>query len=54
MLYGPTVWDPVLIIAQIVAVQCVFYLGLGLFLTALVGEQPAAVQRLSLRFRSFS
>lgn len=38
MLYGPDVWDPVLIIAQILAVQLTFYLGSGIFFAALVGK----------------
>lgn len=37
MLYGPPVWDPLLIIAQIVSIQCLFYLGLGLWQTILFG-----------------
>ncbi len=40
MLYGPAVWDPVLITAQIVAIQCIFYLGVGLLMAMLVGEGP--------------
>ena len=38
----PQVWDPVMIIGQIVSVQCVFYITLGLWQTLLVGEAPAA------------
>ncbi len=32
------VWDPVMIIGQIVSVQCIFYITLGLLETVLVGE----------------
>lgn len=39
MLYGREVWDPVLICAQIVAVQCLYYLGLGLLMSLLVGAR---------------
>jgi protein SYS1 len=38
MLYGATVWDPLLIVAQIISVQCLFYLSLGLWLTVFLGE----------------
>ena len=37
MFYGPAVWDPVLNIAQIVGLQCSFYLTLGVLLLILVG-----------------
>lgn len=37
MFYGSTVWDPVLISAQILTIQCLFYLTLGLALWILVG-----------------
>lgn len=30
MFYGAAIWDPVLIVSQIVANQCLFYLSLGL------------------------
>lgn len=36
------VWDPVLIVAQILAVQCCFYLGLGILQAALLGALLAA------------
>ena len=38
MLYGPAVWDPFLITAQIVAVQCIFYIGAGVLMAMLVCE----------------
>jgi len=38
MFYGSNVWDPVLISAQILTIQCVFYLTFGLALWMLVGE----------------
>lgn len=31
------VWDPLLIIAQIISIQCLFYLGLGLWQTIFFG-----------------
>lgn len=38
MFYGAVKWDPVLIIAQIIAIQCLFYMSLGLLLWLLLGE----------------
>ena len=38
MFYGAQVWDPVLIVAQILVNQCLFYTSLGLLLWLLVGE----------------
>lgn len=32
------VWDPVLIIAQIISIQCLFYLSLGLWQVLFLGE----------------
>ncbi|KAK9796705.1 hypothetical protein WJX73_006494 [Symbiochloris irregularis] len=37
MFYGNSTWDPVLIIAQIISLQCLFYISLGLLLWLLVG-----------------
>lgn len=37
MFYGAAVWDPWLIVAQIVCLQCLYYLTLSLFLALLVG-----------------
>eukprot|EP00879_Flechtneria_rotunda_P011595 GHRR01012111.1.p1 GENE.GHRR01012111.1~~GHRR01012111.1.p1 ORF type:complete len:279 (+),score=77.62 GHRR01012111.1:492-1328(+) len=37
MFYGSNVWDPVLIIAQIVTVQCLFYISLGLIQAITLG-----------------
>lgn len=45
MFYGAVVWDPWLIVAQIVTLQCLYYLTLGVFLTLLVGSR---VSRMSL------
>ncbi|KAK4267466.1 hypothetical protein QN277_024244 [Acacia crassicarpa] len=45
MFYGAAVWDPWLIVAQIVCLQCLYYITLGLFLAILVGTR---VSRLSL------
>ncbi|CAN1836416.1 Protein SYS1 homolog [Linum perenne] len=45
MFYGSIAWDPWLILAQIVCLQCFYYLILGLSLSLLVGTR---VSRLSL------
>lgn len=45
MFYGAVVWDPWLIVAQIVCLQCMYYITLGLLLAVLVGTR---VSRLSL------
>lgn len=45
MFYGAVVWDPWLILAQIVCLQCLYYLTLGVFLAILVRTR---VSRLSL------
>ncbi|KAK9677127.1 hypothetical protein RND81_11G123200 [Saponaria officinalis] len=45
MFYGAVVWDPWLIVAQIVCLQCLYYLTLGLFFTLLVGTR---VSRMTL------
>lgn len=45
MFYGTAVWDPWLIVAQIVGLQCLYYLTLGAFLTIFVGTR---VSRISL------
>ncbi|WJX42850.1 hypothetical protein P8452_30033 [Trifolium repens] len=45
MFYGAVVWDPWLIVAQIVCLQCMYYSTLGFFLSILVGTR---VSRLSL------
>mmetsp|Transcript_19402 Transcript_19402/g.58634 ORF Transcript_19402/g.58634 Transcript_19402/m.58634 type:complete len:214 (+) Transcript_19402:381-1022(+) len=45
MFYGPKVWDPVLIISQIVALQCLWYLSLCCLLWLLLGPY---VPRLSM------
>ncbi|KAK9838838.1 hypothetical protein WJX74_004249 [Apatococcus lobatus] len=42
MFYGSTVWDPVLITAQIITMQCLFYASLGLTLWMFVGAAGAA------------
>ncbi|CAM6093496.1 unnamed protein product [Calypogeia fissa] len=47
MFYGATIWDPWLIVAQIVCIQSLYYLSLGLLLTILVGTQ---VPRFTLNF----
>lgn len=43
MFLGPNVWDPWQIIAQIVAVQCLYYLSYGLLLWGLLGETAALI-----------
>ncbi|KAG2282258.1 hypothetical protein Bca52824_053478 [Brassica carinata] len=45
MFYGTAVWDPWLIVAQIVCLQCSFYLSLGVFMILFLGLR---VPRLSL------
>ncbi len=42
MFYGSTVWDPVLITAQIITMQCLFYASLGLTLWMFVGAASAS------------
>ena len=37
VLFGPAAWDPVAISAQIVALQCLYYLSLGLLYKLIVG-----------------
>lgn len=63
MFYGASVWDPWLIIAQIVTVQCLYYLSFGLLLYLLLGKRKSCdighgVQQLlkclSLTFYSLS
>lgn len=50
MFYGAQVWDPVLIIAQITAVQCLFYISLGLLQWLVVGWIGGYVDDLTLRY----
>lgn len=45
MFYGAVVWDPLLIVCQIVCLQCLYYLVLGLIMSVLVGTR---VSRISL------
>lgn len=45
MFYGAVSWDPWLIIVQIVYLQCLYYLTLGVFMAFLVGTR---VSRMSL------
>ncbi|KAH9289094.1 hypothetical protein KI387_033211, partial [Taxus chinensis] len=39
MFYGTIVWDPWLIVSQIICLQCLYYLSLGLFMWILVGSR---------------
>ncbi|KAK9229153.1 hypothetical protein WN944_022110 [Citrus x changshan-huyou] len=39
MFYGSVVWDPWLIVAQIVCLQCFYYLTLGVFVSIFVGTR---------------
>ncbi|KAL3655495.1 hypothetical protein CASFOL_001281 [Castilleja foliolosa] len=39
MFYGTVVWDPWVIVAQIVCLQCLYNISLGLFLSILVGPR---------------
>lgn len=45
MFYGSVVWDPWLIVAQIVCIQCLYYLTLGVFMAIIVGPR---VSKMSL------
>lgn len=45
MFYGAMVWDPWLIVSQIVCLQCLYYLTLGVLMSILVGTR---VPRLTL------
>lgn len=45
MFYGTAVWDPWLIVGQIICLQCSYYLTLGLFMMVFLGLR---VPRLSL------
>nr|XP_043617345.1 protein SYS1 homolog [Erigeron canadensis] len=45
MFYGTVVWDPWLIVAQIVCIQCLYYITLGVFMGVFVGTR---VSKLSL------
>ncbi|PKA57197.1 hypothetical protein AXF42_Ash002501 [Apostasia shenzhenica] len=47
MFYGAVVWDPWLILSQIICLQCLFYLTLGLFMSIFVGTR---VSRISLMY----
>ncbi|XP_042444030.1 protein SYS1 homolog isoform X1 [Zingiber officinale] len=47
MFYGTSVWDPWRIVAQIVCLQCLYYLTLGFFMVLLVGTR---VSRMSLMY----
>ncbi|CAK9211511.1 unnamed protein product [Sphagnum troendelagicum] len=47
MFYGAMVWDPWLILAQIVCIQCLYYISLGILLYAFVGTQ---VPRFTLKY----
>jgi hypothetical protein len=47
MFYGAIVWDPWLIVSQIVCLQCLYYLALGLSMSLLVGTR---VPRLTLLY----
>ncbi|KAL4583906.1 hypothetical protein LXL04_008491 [Taraxacum kok-saghyz] len=43
MFYGSVVWDPWLIVAQIVCIQCLYYLTLGFFMAILVGTRVSTM-----------
>ncbi|MCL7029150.1 hypothetical protein MKW94_010956 [Papaver nudicaule] len=45
MFYGAVVWDPWLIVSQIICLQCLYYLTLGILMSILVGTR---VSRMSL------
>jgi len=39
MFYGTMVWDPWLIVSQIICLQCLYYMSLGFFMSFLVGTR---------------
>ena len=43
MFYGTSSWDPVLIVAQIVTVQCLYYICLGSVLYLLHSSQAGVL-----------
>lgn len=47
MFYGAMIWDPWLILAQIVCIQSLYYMSLGIFLWTFVGTQ---VSELTLKY----
>ncbi|XP_051119168.1 uncharacterized protein LOC127243276 isoform X2 [Andrographis paniculata] len=47
MFYGAVAWDPWLIVAQIVCLQCLYYITLGSLMSILVGPR---VSRMSLAY----
>jgi hypothetical protein len=47
MFYGAMIWDPWLILAQIVCIQSLYYMSLGVFLWVFVGTQ---VPELTLKY----
>ncbi|KAJ7295100.1 hypothetical protein O6H91_Y213100 [Diphasiastrum complanatum] len=47
MFYGAVIWDPWLIVSQIVCLQCLHYISLGLLLWLFVGFQ---VPRFTLQY----
>eukprot|EP00210_Caulerpa_lentillifera_P003650 g3484.t1 len=38
MIYGAQVWDPVLIVAQITTIQCLFYFSIGIIEIVVLGQ----------------
>ncbi|KAG1680597.1 hypothetical protein FOA52_015045 [Chlamydomonas sp. UWO 241] len=48
MLYGATAWDPVLIIAQIAALQCLFYLTLGVLQAVMLASTVGSLSAMHL------
>ena len=53
MFYGAAVWDPWLILAQIITVQCLFYLSFGLLLYVFLGELPGLSHALFQCMRAY-
>lgn len=52
MFYGANSWDPLLIISQIISIQCLFYLSLGLWQLAFVGACLYQLSNAELRYLS--
>ena len=46
--FRSSVWDPVLIIAQIVSMQCIFYVGFGCWIVLVnyIGGLPLAIDQI--------
>ncbi|KMZ71615.1 Protein SYS1 [Zostera marina] len=48
MFYGAMVWDPWLIVSQILCLQCSYYVSLGIFMSILVGNRVSQLNLIYL------